>query len=1067
MLSDERIFSENVRYNVAHFNRLGVRKIRLPHLGRGNIIYLLSDSFENTLKMITSGSFIIPPNYRKVFYPWIAFGSFMGRRYRFNLNKLRTQRVSQIKELGLVAYNNRRLMSIPENIFFSAGDLFENILPIIRRFPIKRIYTEFFKSFDDIIFTQMTPEPMKEGANEDWNNRIMIIDSEAFKFKMGASLEDNKTNPLFLIFLTFLRTKSLSTLQIDRDLLITSKNLFLKFNPSKTSAADWPRFRLALFRIMNANLDEYVDKLSEEDRASLDDTSSDKITKSIIRDSLSPYTKNVSMTTAETLTNAVDTAIKKKVLTTAAINQIVTHDQKEISKTLKTKSAINDVRENPTKSIINTNPYVPISKDRERLFNAMVKDYTPLAEDEKRSPSIGNIIDKYKETIADDVNDILAEEEVKEEISTEIQDKIAPMRKLKKAPVSSSRDLKLREEQKKIVVRSSTIGEILERDASNVPIQTTSKAKVMKSTNDNMKTLTFANFEKTYLDNVYTRDLVNCFDMLKDKDSPFFITGIDVKDTSTIMDLKETWTVSLVDENNKKHTMKVDIPKFYDNRFMIIGGNKYLILKQNMYNPVVKDTPNTVIITTNYNKISVERKATRSLSTVERIFTLIRKTGDNKTFIQGDSTRSNLNKQYINSLEYDELSRRLFKFSSNGCELYFSREYIQRDLVDQIPKGVKGDEYFIGVERGVPIIINEDSGKDRSGRTIAEIIEANLTDEYKALFNSIKPPRTSMYATGKLAYQFIPIGITLVVWLGITKTLNELGIDWKFNSNMKRVPQNTSTSNYIKFADGVLEYQSKTYAELILNGLMDLKPEKLTFESLNSEEGYVDYLYSVWGNHSGLTQLRHFYEFLVDPITKEVCQDYSLPTTPEGLLVYSVKLLADNQHVSKSDDRSYRVRSIEMIPGILYEEIARQYAQYVKSGRRIPMTLRPRAVIMKLQAEKTLEEYSTLNPATELGRSYVISAKGHKGTNLDWAYDEKKRSYDPTSIGKLSMSTSADAGVGVTRYLALEPTITNARGYRAPVEDIDALKDTNLCSPVELMTPGTISLEDPHRSSIY
>ena len=86
---------------------------------------------------------------------------------------------------------------------------------------------------------------------------------------------------------------------------------------------------------------------------------------------------------------------------------------------------------------------------------------------------------------------------------------------------------------------------------------------------------------------------------------------------------------------------------------------------------------------------------------------------------------------------------------------------------------------------------------------------------------------------------------------------------------------------------------------------------------------------------------------------------------------------------------------------------------------------------------------------------------------MDWAYDEKKRSYDPTSVGKLSMSTSADAGVGVTRYLALEPTITNARGYRAPVEDLDTLKDTNLCSPVELMTPGTISLEDPHRSSIF
>ena len=37
----------------------------------------------------------------------------------------------------------------------------------------------------------------KKKANEDWNNRILIIDADAFKFKQGAPLEDNKTNPLF------------------------------------------------------------------------------------------------------------------------------------------------------------------------------------------------------------------------------------------------------------------------------------------------------------------------------------------------------------------------------------------------------------------------------------------------------------------------------------------------------------------------------------------------------------------------------------------------------------------------------------------------------------------------------------------------------------------------------------------------------------------------------------------------------------------------------------------------------------------------------------------------------
>ena len=186
------------------------------------------------------------------------------------------------------------------------------------------------------------------------------------------------------------------------------------------------------------------------------------------------------------------------------------------------------------------------------------------------------------------------------------------MKELDKAPVSSARDLKLREAQKKIVVKESSIEKILERDTSNIPVEVSDKSKMMHTSNENMKQISFGNFDKTYLENVYTKDVVSCFDMLKDKKSPFYITSIDVKDSSTVLDYKETWTVKLVDENKKHHTIKVDLPKFYNNRFMLIGGNKYIILKQNMYNPLVKDTPDTVILTTNYNKITINRKDTKS-----------------------------------------------------------------------------------------------------------------------------------------------------------------------------------------------------------------------------------------------------------------------------------------------------------------------------------------------------------------------------------------------------------------------------------------------------------------------
>ena len=316
------------------------------------------------------------------------------------------------------------------------------------------------------------------------------------------------------------------------------------------------------------------------------------------------------------------------------------------------------------------------------------------------------------------------------------------------------------------------------------------------------------------------------------------------------------------------------------------------------------------------------------------------------------------------------------------------------------------------------------------------------------------------------AGEMIPIIVTLIVWVGLSKTLDKMKIKWTFYPNVKKVPQVNSSMKYIKFADGILEYEAYTFAELILNGLSKLKPEKMKFEDFDSEIGYADYVYSQWGSYNGINQLKTFYEFLIDPITKVTCRDLFLPTEPDELLIHAVKLLCDNTAVSKAFDGSYRVRSIEMIPSILYSCIANQYASYVKSGRRIPMTLNQRVVISKLIAEKTVEAYSTLNPVIEVSKTHTISTKGYRGSNSDHSYDEEKRSYDPSAVGKIAISTSADANVGINKQIVVEPTLSNARGYRDQVDNPETLKDVNVFSPVEMLTPGTARNDDPIRTAI-
>lgn len=1037
LIYDTGRFDEATNYELNEFNKLYVKQVKLP-AGKGNIVYLLSDSFDHIIRMIQSKNFILPTNYHRLYCPWISVGKFMGKRYKMNITKLRNERSKLVKEqTKLQLYGARSLSKSIENIIISTSDLYTAVEPILQKSTIRRNYTEFFPEFISIL-NQLTPPIVKPSKEKSWNHRILLIDADAFAFQSNASLDENKTNPLFLFYLSYLKNRDLSSANMNMDMLICSKNMFLKFNPSTLTSDKWNEFRKALFRIMNTNLDNYTASLNDEEKESLKITSKEHIVSNIINDTIAPYAKIASPSTQATLANAIEKSLKDKVKERSEFDSLVKDHQKEIADKTHTKNPSDDknlftqslLDQNHPSFIHQNSTQHPLNKKEEDLFRYLGKSYEPLAvsngtyiDEDEYDPDDEypeENLEDYEEPIKNDVNDILTQdEEIVKEVLDDIQEKTIPLKNPKTAPVNSARDKKLREEQKKLVVKESTIEEVLSRDSKNIPIITEDKSKVMHTTNENMKKITFAYFDKSYIEESYTKDILSCFDMLKDKEYPFYITGIDIKDTSTTMDLKETWTVHLTDENKKRSTIKVDIPKFHEDRFMFINGTKWIILKQNFYNPLVKDTPDTVILTTNYNKVTIHRKATKSMGTVERIFSLIKKTGDDKVFTIGDSSKGNL--KYISSLEYDELARRLFKFSSNDCNIYFSRDYIKDNLEDKVPADRKGNEFYIGNEGNIPILINEDTGLDRSGRTIIDIIEDHLSEEYRAIFRSIKAPSQPMFAEGKLAGEYIPIIVTLVLWIGLKNTLDKMKIRWNFHSDMKRIPAPTSSSKYIRFADGILEYESKTFAELILNGIIKLHPEKFQFEQFETEECYDEYIFSQWGNYNGILELRNFYEFMVDPITKDYCEDLFLPTDPAELLIHAVKLLADNSYVSKASDKSYRTRSIEMVSALLYSKISLQYKAYVKSGRKLPMTLNQRCILNAIIAEKTVEAYSTLNPIIEVSKTHSISTKGYRGSNSEHSYDEEKRSYDPSAVGKLSITTSAKS-VGRVKLLELRET---------------------------------------------
>ena len=67
------------------------------------------------------------------------------------------------------------------------------------------------------------------------------------------------------------------------------------------------------------------------------------------------------------------------------------------------------------------------------------------------------------------------------------------------------------------------------------------------------------------------------------------------------------------------------------------------------------------------------------------------------------------------------------------------------------------------------------------------------------------------------------------------------------------------------------------------------------------------------------------------------------------------------------------------------------------------------------------------------------------------------------------IQSKLDSNVGINRYLVVEPEIENARGYRKVVDDDSderQLKDVEVFSPIDMLTPGTSLTDDPIRNSI-
>ena len=765
-------------------------------------------------------------------------------------------------------------------------------------------------------------------------------------------------------------------------------------------------------------------------------------------------------------------------------NDIVEDNVPEDKEDIKTRliSKIEDltgIEVNNVSRVLDVDPTVPYKaeiKDQPKLIVAkgitgadQVIDPTKIEKptEDKINRSVENIVD-YTKNAEEAEKEMDNSVDLKELIlqAKNDQDDTFKISATRKARMDDLNDKFLKEK-----IANSTIAELVATE--DTPLQSTDLSKNVETIDDEWANLKKPNFEADY--NI-DADIMKCLHSLsQNKDVPMSVIDISTEDRSTSEDSIITYTVHLEDSLGKHHTLRFDMPKIINKRFLRLRGNDKIIPGQLINLPIIKTDEDTVQVVSNYNKIFITRygqvgKINQSTNALIRALTKL-KENNYKLEVKDDNdiptpskidlgNNAKISAKYELPAEYVELSKIFNKITtSDGRVYYFNRDELIHKLEEKKVK-VESDQGFMVV--GIT--------KDNQSITVPEEgVSSSLINHlgiHKYAYTFMKPGARMTYSQASILNSKIPLIVVMAYTAGLTGALNAAGIE--YNLSEKRP---TNTKNYFRFNDGFLSFNDSYApdAALLVNGLAVINTQEYSLTDIDTKAMWLDVL-DDFGGRNRADGLDSFANLMMDPITVEVCKTYKLPTDYIEVLAYASSLLTTNKFNRHTDITGNRFRTNERLVHFLYKALATSYGMYlreIKNNRKdAKMTMKQSAVIDMALSDVTTSDLSKLSPLLELESANIVTFKGLSGMNSDRSYSLDKRTYDNTMINKLSMSTGFSATVGINRQATINMGIESTKGYIKSGGELDRMSDANTLSITEALTPFGTTRDDPFRTAM-
>lgn len=555
-----------------------------------------------------------------------------------------------------------------------------------------------------------------------------------------------------------------------------------------------------------------------------------------------------------------------------------------------------------------------------------------------------------------------------------------------------------------------------------------------------------------------------------DKDrisKPMSIVNWSKEDTSTSEDYIETYTFVMEGIDGKRSTLRFDVPKLINNRFMMLRGNDKTISNQLILYPIIKTDEDTVQIVSNYNKVFVYRYGQRACPISDKIIKASTKyKGKNIKFTLGDNSRVcskyDLPIDFIELASYFNYIEFVHPTEKTHVKFYFNLDELYQDL----------EKFEIKVPAGRSPIGIVMTGKEKkaltlemSDRTYADDIYHILSadKEFEELVINQKRASKYQYSRASIMNTDIPTVVVCSYLKGLEYTMKEAGIEYTI---LEKRPPVSMTHGVIKFKDAYIMYLSTYESELLMNGLMECNTEDYSIMEISRGSSmWLDFL-DIFGGRLKADGLDNFDDLMMDtPITTRVCDKLGLPKSFTGALLYSNMLLADNKFNKHSDITGNRFRCAEIIGGYVYKCVSKSYADYSTQFKKTgtgQMTMKQSAVIDAILLDPTASDLSTLTPLLEVEAANAVTFKGLSGMNSDRSYQLDKRTYDESMLNVLAMSTGFGPNVGITRQATIDKNIVGSGGYIKSSE-VDDMSVTKSFSITEAITPMSSTRDDPAR----